>query len=188
MKIDSTARLARLSPRVLTAGMAGVLAIFGVLTWAGLSTPLRELRTMKAEQVRLEMTTSDSSVLILQNRQLAARIAQLDGNLAKLNGQGVSSPLLVETISAVDQAAKRHGVTLIGAIPGPARATLLFEEIPFDIEASGGYQALINWMKDIERTMPTLSIVRFEIRSGEPLAPLAMTFRIATYRLPGGTP
>ena len=90
--------------------------------------------------------------------------------------------MLVYLISEVDRIGTRHGVELSGAMPGPTRKAVIFDEIPFDIEAKGSYQSLVDWMGDIERSLPTLSIVRFEIRPSGTPPQLAMKIRIAAYR------
>lgn len=174
--------LAALPSRQLHLILAGLLLIAASLCWLfALRAPLAQLRTLQSECARLEMTATDTT-LQRQNQQLAEQIATLARQLGAIDSSRSPDQMLVELISAIDRAGQRHGVTLNGATPGGLRKAVIFDEMPFDVEAHGSYQALIDWMADIEQALPTLAIARFDIHPSEQPAQLTMKIRIAAYR------
>lgn len=177
--------LARVPARQLNLALIGTLVIACALVWLlAVRTPLATLRVMQAERARLEAVAAatDTSGLRLQGERLAAEAAALSHDLDKVYMQRSADQMLVYLISEVDRAGTRHGVKLSGAMPGQARKVAIFDEIPFDVEARGSYQSLVDWMGEIERSLPALSIVRFEIRPADAPPQLAMKIRIAVYR------
>ncbi|HUW38542.1 MAG TPA: type 4a pilus biogenesis protein PilO [Rhodocyclaceae bacterium] len=189
MNSQLTSFLARLPARRLNLVLMGALLIACALTWLlAVRAPLASLRTMRAERTRLETAAADTAGLRLQNERLAAEVAALSRDRGKADWQGSADQMLVHLISEVDRAGSRHGVQIRGTIPGPTRKTVIFDEIPFDIEARGSYQSLVDWMEDIERSLPTLSISRFEIHPTDTPPRLAMKIRIAAYRPLEGHP
>lgn len=179
--------LARVPARQLNLALIGTLVIACALVWLlAVRTPLATLRVMQAESARLEAVAvaaaTDTDGLRLQGERLAAEAAALSHDLDKVYMQRSADQMLVYLISEVDRAGTRHGVKLSGAMPGQARKVAIFDEIPFDVEARGSYQSLVDWMGEIERSLPALSIVRFEIRPADAPPQLAMKIRIAVYR------
>jgi Tfp pilus assembly protein PilO len=176
-------RLARIPARQLNLLLAGVLVVVAALIWVfGIQTPLARLTLMRSEQARLTATAADPAALQQQNASLAAQIALLSRDLDKADLARSPDQMLVHLISEVDRIGLRHAVQLSGAMPGPRRRVVIFDEIPFDLDARGSYAALMAWMADIERSLPTLSIVRFEMQNTDAPPQLAMKIRIAAYR------
>lgn len=188
MTTAATRLLARLPPRQLHLLMAGLLLVAISLLCLVLRAPVQALQAARAERARLESTGTDSARLVRDNLQLSALIAAGRHDLDKLDEKLPADQLLVDLIGEVDRAATRHGVALGGAVPGPARKALIFYEMPFDVDARGSYQALVDWMAEIERSLPTLSIVRFEIRPDPVALQRIMKIRIAAYRSIEATP
>ena len=116
-------------------------------------------------------------------RQVDNQVNALTRQLGTADLQRSPDRMLVDLIGAIDRAGSRHGVTLNGATPGPSRKTMIFDELPFDIEARGSYQSLVAWMADLEQTLPMLAIVRFDLHPTEQPAQLSMKIRVAAYRL-----
>ena len=183
-----TARLAGMPPRQRTLLLLGLLVIVGALLWLMLRAPLTSLRLLHAERARLELTATDTAALLLQKRQLIAEVSAAMAAQAALTVSPAVEREMAARISAVNRVAVRHGVHIGGATPGPVRRALLFDEMPVDVEARGGYQALMDWIADLERSEPTLAIVRFELRPGDARSMLAMMIRIASYRTAGEQP
>ncbi|MEC5217190.1 Tfp pilus assembly protein PilO [Actimicrobium sp. GrIS 1.19] len=175
--------LARIPARQLTLLFAGVLLLVAALLWVlGIQAPLARLALMHGEQARLTVTATDPGALRQQNDRLAAQIALLSRDLDTADLARSPDQMLVRLISEVDRIGLRHAVQLSGAMPGPRRRVVIFDEIPFDLDARGSYGALMAWMADIENSLPTLSIVRFDIQSTDVPPQLAMKIRIAAYR------
>lgn len=175
--------LARIEARQLQLLMVVLLALLAALLWlVALRQPLAQLQALRAEHSLLESSAIDPT-LGRQTQQLHAEIVLLAQQLGAANLQRSPDRMLVDLIGAIDRAGNRHGVTLNGATPGPSRKTMIFEELPFDIEARGSYQALVGWIADLEQSLPTLAIVRFDLRPVEQPAQLSMKIRVAAYRL-----
>lgn len=177
-----TRAFSRLPARQTNLLLIGLLLIVAALLWMLLRAPLASLRVLQAETGRLQATATDNAGLLQERRLLASQVTALTATLEQLDAPRNADRDLVALIGEVDRAALRYGVQTLGATPGPTRKALLFDEIPFDVEARGSYQALVDWMADIERSSPTLSLVGFELHPAETPPLLTIKMRIAAYR------
>ncbi len=175
--------LARVPARQLNLALIATLVAAGALVWLFcMRTPLAALRSMQAEQSRLARAATDPAALMRQNASVVQEVAALSRSLGKDDVARSPDQFLVYLIGEVDRAGTRHRVELSGAKAAATRKAVIFDEIPFDIEATGSYQGLVDWMADIERSLPMLSIVSFEISPTDAPPQLAMKIRIAAYR------
>jgi Tfp pilus assembly protein PilO len=176
--------LARMPARQLRLIMGGLLAVMAAVVWTLLlRQPVATLRLQAAERARLELVERNPAA---QQKELAAlerasqqMIARLAPPAARASTQQFQSALIGE----LDLAAARHGVRLAGATPGQVRTVARMREVPFDLEASGSYQALLEWMAEIERSQANLAILRFELRPADTTGLLAMKIRVSAYLL-----
>ena len=181
--------LARVPQRQLQILLAGSLILLAILLWLlVLRLPVRQLHLLRGERSVLE--TSAMDVTIQHRQQLVDHNnLELSHQLGALGAQHTSDGILVDLIGTIDRVGRQHGIVLAGATPGPVRSSVIFDEVPFDIEAHGSYQGLVDWMTEIERILPTLSIVRFSIQPSpvaEASGQLNIKLRVAAYRIQGG--
>ena len=175
--------LARLPSRQLHALLMCLLALLAALLWQwGLRLPIGQLQVLRGERSVLEASAIDATVQ-RQIQQIEQANLALSRQLGTLDAQHTSDRILVDLIGAIDRVARRHGVVLDGATPGPVRQSVIFDEVPVDFEARGNYQALVDWLVEVEQTLPTLAIVRFAMQPAGPSGQLAIKLRAASYRL-----
>jgi Tfp pilus assembly protein PilO len=168
--------------------LAGVIVTGAALFWTAMKSPISSLRVLHAERIKLERSVVDGATLIRRRDELKSRNAALERALQQVDLSQRPDRFLVDLLGKVDRSADRFHVRLRGIAPAPSRRTLGLEELPFDLEASGDYAALANWMADIEDTLPGLSIVRFEFQPGGPGFLRQLKLRVAAYRSTGAAP
>jgi Tfp pilus assembly protein PilO len=183
--------LAAMPARQLHLLGGGVLLVLAATLWTVvLRAPLAQLRTVRAEQQRLENGN-------LEPRLLAAQLARLDGESAVLAARlGVHAPasapapaqMLVGLVGDVNRLALAHGVSVAGVTPAPDGQTLVFDQLGFEAQASGSYDALLAWMAAIEAAQPNLAIASFDMAPAKTPGQTDMKIRIAAYRPQEGTP
>ena len=166
---------------------AGLLLVVAAALWFyALRAPLTALRAVRAEQAQLALGAGDP-------RLLAAQLAVLDTDskaLAKRLGASPSpssahsapAQAQVRLIGALGTLAREHGVDLHGVTPAPDDMALSFVRLGFDVDASGPYAALVDWIGAIERAQPTLSVAGFEMHAGDAPGQVSMKIRIASYQ------
>jgi hypothetical protein len=182
MKLALSAALARMPARQLTLGLRALQAIAAALLWAlALRAPLATLALQAEQRAQLAANRFDRGQLERQRAALALRLAALGRLPGQPSAQAGLDQLQATLIGAVERAAARHGVRLSGASPGPTRKLALFHEVSFEVGASGSYPGLLEWLVEIERTLPTLAILRFDLRGGTTPGPLEMKIRLAAY-------
>ena len=186
MNPDWIRKAAALPARQLHLVGAGLLLVVAAALWFyALRAPLTALRAVRAEQAQLALGAGDP-------RLLAAQLAVLDTDskaLAKRLGASPSpSPTQapaqaqVRLIGALGTLAREHGVDLHGVTPAPDDMALSFVRLGFDVDASGPYAALVDWIGAIERAQPTLSVAGFEMHAGDAPGQVSMKIRIASYQ------
>lgn len=189
MKAALIRALARMPARQLHLVLGGSLAVALALLWVlGLRAPLAKLRLQDEERARLVLAVRDPAMQQQQFAVLDSDIKVLRAAL-KMPHAGVGTDQLQGAlIGALDGAATRHGVRVASVSPGPFRMVARFREVPFDLEASGRYADLIEWMADIERTQPAIAIQRFDLRPAGSGGQLSIKLRVAAYLSAEGSP
>ena len=169
--------------------LGGSLAVVAALFWMLLlRAPLAQVRALQAERDQLQQVVAEVDQYQRGNAALELELTGLKRGLNNLDPQRSTDQLLLEQIRQVDQRAAHHAVLLRGATPGPISKAVTFDEIPFDLEAEGRYQDLVDWMNDIDSAMPTLAIVRFALHPADTPGQLTMKLRLAAYRAPASRP
>lgn len=183
-----TASLMRMPARQLYLILGGLLAVAAALVWTlMLRQPLAALRLQAEERSRLEQVERTPAAQKAELAALDRDAGAMAMKLAPPRPQGGGNDLPLAVIGELDRAAARHGVRLSGATPGPARIVARLTETPFDFEAVGGYQELIEWLADIEARQPNLGIARFDLRPSDKTGQVIMKIRVNVYTL-GGAP
>lgn len=182
------AALARMPARQLALLLGGVLAVIAALLWSvALRAPLAAMRAQQAEIARLSLVAAQPARTAQQLAALALEVDKLDKVLAGQTVPGNSGEradqLQLRLIGEADRAAARHAVILRGAVPGPRRVVTGFQEVSIDVEAAGSYQALVDWLREVDAA-GTLAIVSFDLAAGDGAGGRVMKTRMAAYQLP----
>lgn len=147
--------LAAMPARQLNLVAIGTVAIAAALMWTlAIRAPLAALRQ---QQVRLAA---------LQPAQAHAP-APLPAGAAAALPPLPSAPAPLALIAAAGAAARTAGLTVGGAVPGPERSIAGLREQTLDIEASGSYGAILEWLDGIETHQPAVGIVRLNLRAAQ---------------------
>lgn len=181
------ATVARLPVRQLHLLGAGLLLCVGASVWLfALRTPLASLGALEAETARLQGAAADpqrlASRLALVNAESAHLLQRLGAARPAQGGQQLALADAIGRLAAAD------GVALRGVTPAPEQPVLTFGQAGFDADASGKYQALLDWMGDIERSAPNLSIAGFDMHSSKEGGVVEMKVRVAAYQPHGVAP
>ena len=150
--------LAAMPARQLNLVAIGTVAIAAAQMWTlAIRAPLAALRQ---QQVRLAA---------LQPAQAHAPAPLPAGAAAALPPLPPlpSAPAPLALIAAAGAAARTAGLTVGGAVPGPERSIAGLREQTLDIEASGSYGAILEWLDGIETHQPAVGIVRLNLRAAQ---------------------
>ncbi len=178
-----TNSLSRLPTRQLHLLFLAVFCLVGAFVWfVGLKQPVTMLRLLYVDKGHLKGGASDINSLQIQKDELTSKVTSLNEKVNQASLNISQDELMVKMISEVDRIATRHNVRLTSTVPGAIRSVLEFEEMPFNIEASGSYQSLIEWLREIENALPFLSIINFEIVPNEISSQLNIKVQVAVYR------
>lgn len=179
-----TALLGRIPLRTLRLALYGGLLVVALIAWVALlkqpTVQYRQARTTRASLERVVAATPD---LAPQIEALRAEVKALDDRLHGSIAAGVTEGRRGTALMAdIARVAERRGIDLAAIEPVGAVATGPFVGDQYQVHANGRYAALIAWLRDLERTLPTLSLLELDLKSGDPELPLALTARIVVYR------
>jgi Tfp pilus assembly protein PilO len=169
----------------------GLLLILAASLWTfALRAPLAQLRTVRAEQLRLEAGGADPRLLAAQVAQADSAIAALSARMGTGTGTGKPAPdhLLVALVGAVNRLALAHGIGVTAVTPTQNVQTMVFDEVGFEAQVSGSYSALLAWMAAVEAAQPNIAIAGFEMQPAKTPGQILMTVRIAAYRPQASAP
>jgi Tfp pilus assembly protein PilO len=164
-------------------GAAALLAASAALWFGTLRVPLSDLRALRAEQARLAQAGDGLAGLQAHASALEASVRSLARQLGA-DGHADDQLGLVGQIGAL---AAANGVTLTAIRPAPKQQALAFAQAGFDVEALGGYDALLAWLDALERSAFRLAINRFELHATKSAGKLEMRARIAAYSTEGAS-
>lgn len=168
----------------------GLLLVLAASLWTvALRAPLAQLRSVRAEQVRLDAGGADPTLL-------AAQLALVDGSIkvlsARLGLGGGAHPaaaqMLVALVGDVNRLALALGVKVTGVTPAQDGQTMVFDQVGFEIEATGSYGALLAWMAAIEGAQGNIAITRVAMQPTKTPGRIHIDLHIAAYRAQEGAP
>ena len=170
---------------------AGLLLIVAASLWTfALRAPLAQLRTVRAEQLRLEAGGADPTLLAAQVAQADGAIAVLAARLGGGAGAARQAPdqLLVALVGDINRLALVHGIGVTAVTPTQNGQTMVFDQVGFEAQASGPYSALLAWMTAVEAAQANIAIAGFEMQPAKTPGQILMTIRIAAYRPQASAP
>ena len=96
-----------------------------------------------------------------------------------------SAEIIPYVVKLLDNISTKYAVKLKSVKPLVPEVVLMLEERPFDIEISGDYRNLFEWVTEAEEVLDPMAIKSFQIRPGRASEGVEMQVRVVSYRLPG---
>jgi Tfp pilus assembly protein PilO len=167
----------------------GLLLILAASLWTlALRAPLAQLRSVRAEHVRLDTGGTDPTLLAAQLAQVERETATLSTRLGLGAARPAPAQALVALVADVNRLALAHAVSVTAVTPARDGQTMVFDQVGFAIDATGSYGALLAWMAAIEAEKANLAIVGFDMQPAKAAGQIHTTIRIAAYRPQEGPP
>ncbi|WP_036168264.1 GspMb/PilO family protein [Massilia sp. 9096] len=141
--------LAAMPARQLNLVAVGAVAIVAALALSALRAPLSNLRAQGARLAALKA---------------APQFASSTPPAPAAPPRPVVMPTPLALIAAVSASARAAGVTVASAVPGAQNTVAGLRRQTLDVEASGGYGAILDWIAAIEAKQPAVGVVRLELK------------------------
>jgi type II secretory pathway component PulM len=148
--------LAALPARQLNLIAVGIVAIAAALAWTlAIRAPLAGLRQQKA---RLAVLEADR-----------VRVAGLRAAAAGFDAAPPlpAAPAPLELVAAVSGSAHDAGLAVAVATPGAERSVAGLRQRSLQLEASGSYAAILDWLAAIEARQPAVAVTKLALRGQE---------------------
>ncbi len=177
-----------LSPQRWLAVWASAVALTLVGGYVNLVHPsVTEYRQLESER--------ESELSQLEQRGVETtpeRVADLEAQIGELRDElfGGSSSVPPEKIESfiidrLDRLSARHRVELLGVVPETPGHVLMFQELPYEVQVSGDYRSLYEWLVDAERELRPLVVKTFEMRPAARTTGVDLQLRLVAYRAEG---
>jgi len=166
--------LAALPARQLNLVAIGAVAIVATLMWTlAIRAPLAALRQQQIRLVSLHAAQANAPLplpLPLPAAGSATALPPLP-----------TAPAPLALIAAAGASARAAGLTVGGAVPGAQRSIAGLRQQTLDIEASGSYGAILEWLDGIEARQPAVGIVRLNLRAAPEEARRLVQLQLGAY-------
>lgn len=142
------------------------------------------LNTYRQAQQTVELLQNEINTGISLPNQLAATqntVSQLE---QQLHGSAPSLPInqkIALVIGKLDEISAIHKVNLNSVKPGEVAQAFMFQELPFNIEISGSYFTLVNWLHQAEQDLGPIIIKEFIMYSDAASSNVSMKLKLASY-------
>lgn len=186
--------LTPLNSRMVAAVMLVLVALLAFEGWMlVLRQPFAAYKQSHTARLSLADNLSQSPDASIELKQVVSELQQLSDKLSgQLHMPASDDKIAASLMAELDQSAARHGLTLSSVVPGQRNPVSVFEEVPFEVSATGPYLRLAAWMLDFENTLGHNSAVaEFDMKTAGQGDQVNLSLRIALYRpraLDGATP
>ncbi len=172
-------------PRVLLFAMLAAVP----LTFLGayfyfFKTPMTEffqLRQVRTQSL-LDMEVEQRGIDKTQISRLEEQISNLKNRLYGKGARLAPSQMVPYVIGELDRLSQPHHVRLISVKPGTVTEVLMFEEVSFDVEVTGKYFDLFDWLKRVEIELRPMVVKQFKLKPVGKDEYLSMHLRVVSYR------
>ena len=159
--------LAAMPARQLNLVAIGAVAIVAALMWTlAIRAPLAALRQQQIRLVSLRAAQANAPLPLPAGSPAAG--SPVAGSPAADSATALpplpAAPAPLALIAAAGASARAAGLTVGGAVPGAQRSIAGLRQQTLDIEASGSYGAILEWLDGIEARQPAVGIVRLNLR------------------------
>ena len=179
MTLSLRQALAALPARQLNLVAIGAVAIVAALMWTlAIRAPLAALRQQQIRLVSLRVAQANAPAPLTAGSPAAGSPAA--GSPAALPPLP-AAPAPLALIAAAGASARAAGLTVGGAVPGAQRSIAGLRQQTLDIEASGSYGAILEWLDGIEARQPAVGIVRLNLRAAPEEARRLVQLQLGAY-------
>ncbi len=138
---------------------------------------------------KLDLLQDEIQTGIPVSKQIEATDKSLQDLKKKLYGTNPQLPVnqkIASVIGQLDTISAGQNVNLTSIKPGDVTQLFLFQEQPFNIEISGSYFSLFNWLYQVEKELGPILVREFEISTDT--SNLRMKLTLASYQFAQDTP
>ncbi|GEM_PF-5556938 len=165
MMLDELSK--NLSPRLLFLLLTAIAVVILSLGYSGLfRQPIKELRQLENRLLEMQRSPVDLQAAEDRIRKLRQEIASLNRKLTDTGREVLKGTKPSSVIADLGANAEKYGVQLLNVMPGTPNKGRLYTEVPFQMDLSGSYHQLFNWVYAVERDSKPLTVRQFSIRSG----------------------
>jgi hypothetical protein len=176
MKQDFRQTLAAMPARQLNLAAIGAVAVVAALLWTlAIRAPLA---AMRQRQVQLAALTAARAAAPLPAAPLPAPLPAAPAGAVTAPP---AAPAPLALIAAVSASARDAGLAVGGAVPGAQHDVAGLHQQTLDIEASGGYGAILDWLADIEARQPAVGFTRLSLRAAPDEPRRLVQLQLAAY-------
>jgi len=177
MKHDFRQALAAMPARQLNLVAAGTIAIVAALLWTfAIRAPLAAMRQQQVQLAALNAARAAAPLPVPLSPAAASAGAAVAPPAAP-----AAAPAPLALIAAVSASARDAGLVVGGAVPGPQRSVAGLRQQTLDIDASGGYGAILDWVADIEARQPAVGFTRLTLRAAPEEPHRLVQLQLAAY-------
>jgi hypothetical protein len=145
--------LAAMPARQLNLLACGAVLIAAALAWTlAIRAPLAALRLQRAQLASLQAASPAPATGPAQAPPTA--VAPLP-----------PAPAPLDLIAAVGNGARETGLIVASAVPGAEGIVAGMRQHTLQVDASGGYGAIVHWLAATEAEQPAVGILRVELRA-----------------------
>ncbi len=167
------------------------VAALGLVTLGMLAAYLYVLKQPLTDYRGLMRHQAGASVGLFTGRDEPAAVAlvglqeELEGLRQRLYGGPSSVPLReMESyvIQTLDRISARHRVELVGVRPLAIGEVLMFDELPYEVEVTGSYMRLWDWLRDMELDLRPMVVNSYELERRTKATSVSLKLRLVAYR------
>jgi type IV pilus assembly protein PilO len=179
-------QLKQLQPRVLFLILFAAIALTATAAYLYvLKKPLAEYRRLRQTRTLLEVEVANGAQNSLEVARLTAEVEALERRL-RSGGEAVPvNQMVAHIIDQLDRISGHHTVQLVGVRPGESKEVFMFEEVPFDVEITGGYFSLYDWLREVELELGPMVVKQFDIAPEQKTENTRMRLTMVSYRSVG---
>jgi Tfp pilus assembly protein PilO len=175
-----------LEPRVILMlmGAAALLTVTVLFTY-GIWPEVKDYRSLDHSRTVLEKVVESSGALDVEISRIRDDLDSLEH---RLHGDTVNLPenqLEAFIIGHLQNISWRNNIQLLGVKPGKGNKVHIFDEVPFEVEVSGDYFDLFNWLQNLGEDLGFVVVKHFTIRpldQNETSPRLTAKLTIVSYR------
>ena len=158
---------------ILLTLLAGYLYILK-LPLSGYRQSLQNLESLKS---------GDLTAIPLEGRieSTQTNLQQLEKKLLGSDPQLSVNQKFAAMIGRLDAVSAKYDVQLNAIAPGEVSKIFLFQELPINIEITGSYFSLFDWLEQVERELKPITVKQFELRSNIETNSRSMKLTLVTY-------
>ena len=181
--LDRLVRLVR--PEAMSLAALGLVALGTIAAYVYvLKQPLTEYRGLLRHRagasigLRTEGEEPAAVALVSLRREVEELQQRLYGGPSSVPLREMESYV----IQTLDRISARHRVELVGVRPLAIGEVLMFDELPYEVEVTGSYMRLWDWLRDMEADLRPMVVNSYELERRTNATSVSLKLRLVAYR------